>query len=301
MIITISSITTIRCASSFTQKNIKLVKPLLVHGYNRKAFTSSIVASTSSTSGVFSSLLWNSARTSHVRTTMSLLPKDSSSCASGGSSSSNNNTRTMSLMMSSVAAISATGAMANTENSNNRNVTDCAESTTNNEKSLSFPDEALFHDTYNGVTIYIDKLSSEYTNPADNGQTFLSTLEKSLNIWKNSGKRGIWIHIPNEHSIVVPKCTELGFEFRHAKNGHLVMTRWLPQDQPSRLPLGPTHQLGVGIIIIHPITKKMLVVQEKTGPAAGTSSCVIFFFLKSIDFYCYIHFEIVREGINSIL
>ena len=124
------------------------------------------------------------------------------------------------------------------------------------------------YDTYKGVTLKLDELSNGYTE--NNAQKFYSTLQESLIQWKTAGKKGIWIHIPNESSIVVPKCTELGFEFRHAKNGHLVMTKWLPEDIPSRLPLGPTHQLGVGVIIIHPLTKKMLVVQEKAGPAAGT-------------------------------
>ncbi len=39
---------------------------------------------------------------------------------------------------------------------------------------------------------------------------------------------------------------------------------------PSRLPLGPTHQIGVGAFVLKPDDpSKMLVVQEKTGPAAA--------------------------------
>ena len=38
----------------------------------------------------------------------------------------------------------------------------------------------------------------------------------------------------------------------------------------SRLPLGPTHQVGVGIVLFHPNDPtQLLVVQEKTGPAAA--------------------------------
>ena len=47
------------------------------------------------------------------------------------------------------------------------------------------------------------------------------------------------------------------------------MTQWLPEDSHSRLPHGPTHQVGIGAVILHPVTHKMLVVQEKTGPAAA--------------------------------
>lgn len=47
-----------------------------------------------------------------------------------------------------------------------------------------------------------------------------------------------------------------------------MLTRWLP-NTPSRLPLGPTHQVGVGCFVVHPTDDtSMLVVQEKTGPAA---------------------------------
>lgn len=137
----------------------------------------------------------------------------------------------------------------------------------NNGTNENFPDEALHHDTYNGVTIDTSKISPQFMTH-NNGSQFLATLKQSLNQWRESGKRGIWIHIPTEFSHIISTCIELGFDFQHAKNGLLVLTQWLP-DQPSRLPHGPTHQLGVGVIIIHPITKKMLVVQEKTGPAAG--------------------------------
>ena len=43
---------------------------------------------------------------------------------------------------------------------------------------------------------------------------------------------------------------------------------WL-LDSPSHLPLGPTHQVGIRALVLHPITGKMLVVQEKSGQAAA--------------------------------
>lgn len=69
-------------------------------------------------------------------------------------------------------------------------------------------------------------------------------------------------------SSIVPLCIEMGFDFQYAKSGMLVMTNWLPEETESRLPHGPTHQVGIGAIILHPTSGKMLVVQEKTGPAA---------------------------------
>ena len=60
-------------------------------------------------------------------------------------------------------------------------------------------------------------------------------------------------------------CVANGFEFHYAKKGSLVLTHWLPETE-SRLPLGPTHQVGVGCLITR--GDEMLVVQETTGPAA---------------------------------
>lgn len=50
-----------------------------------------------------------------------------------------------------------------------------------------------------------------------------------------------------------------------------MMSQWLCQENTtSRLPLGPTHQIGVGMLVLNPNDpSQMLVVQECTGPAAA--------------------------------
>lgn len=63
---------------------------------------------------------------------------------------------------------------------------------------------------------------------------------------------------------------DLGFDFHFVKEKVLILSQWLPEDTPSRLPLGPTHQVGIGTVVLKPDDPtKMLVVQEKTGPAAA--------------------------------
>jgi len=130
-----------------------------------------------------------------------------------------------------------------------------------------FSEEVLKYDTYNGVTLKLDSLVAK--GERIDVSTFAVTLENSLNHWKKEGKRGIWLHIPTSCSDVVPICAELGFEFQYATSGLLVMTNWLPEECESRLPFGPTHQVGIGAVILHPTTNKMLVVKEKSGPAAA--------------------------------
>ena len=237
----------IRCVNSFpilsrTHAHARTIMPTI--GLHQRAFLSSIAFSSSSNNN----------------------HPNNADLAKTVNRKSHNGT---SLFMSTVAAVSAVTATA-TATANNTTLCEGEESIKNSDSI--FPEDALHYDTYNGVTIHMSKLPPSYQNPQSSSSSlFTSTLTKSLQQWKQNGKRGIWIHVPTEYSYVIPDCIELGFDFQHAKNGLLVLTKWLPTDQESRLPHGPTHQLGVGVIIIHPITKKMLVVQEKTGPAAGMS------------------------------
>lgn len=126
-----------------------------------------------------------------------------------------------------------------------------------------FPDELLHLDSYNGVIMKVNDTMAV----AQDANDFSASLEASLAKWRTDGKRGIWIHIPTEFAHLVPVCTAQGFEFHYAKPGMLVLTQWLPENSESRLPHGPTHQVGIGALVINE-DGKMLVVQEKTGPAS---------------------------------
>jgi len=129
---------------------------------------------------------------------------------------------------------------------------------------LQFPEESLLHDHYSGVTVLVSSLPSNMTQ---NPEVFATILEQSLNEWSAEGKRGIWVKVPRESASLVPKIVDMGFDFQHAHRGQVTLTKWLPSESKSRLPFGPTHQIGVGALILHPNTKQMLVVKEKSGPA----------------------------------
>ena len=136
----------------------------------------------------------------------------------------------------------------------------CASS---NDDIREFSPEMIEMDTYNGVIIKLDESYID-TSPT----SFEVLLESSLQQWRDQGKRGIWMHIPTCLSQLVPICTRLGFDFHFAKPGMLVLTTWLPLDSESRLPHGPTHQVGVGALVLNR-KSQMLVVQELTGPASA--------------------------------
>ena len=69
---------------------------------------------------------------------------------------------------------------------------------------------------------------------------------------------------------IAQTCVDTGFSFHFVKDKLLVLSLWLPEDGPSRLPNGPTHQVGVGTLLLRPSDpSQMLVVQEITGPGTN--------------------------------
>lgn len=139
-------------------------------------------------------------------------------------------------------------------------------------KLLPFPESSLRHDTYSGVTLDISKLLIDGSDESDNkldAETFQEMLGKAIDIWKSENRRGIWIRCPTSHAHLIAPSTNYGFDFQHAEPGYCVLTKWLPTNSISRLPNGPTHQVGIGALVIHPRTGKMLAVQERNGPAAA--------------------------------
>jgi hypothetical protein len=177
-----------------------------------------------------------------------------------------------------------------------------------------FPDSVLSYDLYNGVTLYLGKYlkrqtsqqqqpqpSNEYPPPSE--LSFRQHLDHALQLWKDQGRKGIWIQVPPVAAHWIPDCIQAGFDFHNVllreDNGNnsiiindndnnndktkdttngdnnnnckpspstLVLSKWLP-DTPSKLPLGATHQVGVGVVVLNPSDpSQMLCVQEQSGP-----------------------------------
>ena len=178
-----------------------------------------------------------------------------------------------------------------------------------------FEESVLSYDHYNGVTLYLGeylnylKLQQEESG-ASNGdaateststhKNFAQKLDRALQFWKAEGRKGIWIYAPPSSSQFIPECVAAGFDFhkvlRENAEGDnvdgttetpptLVLSKWLP-DTPSKLPLGPSHQVGVGVVVLNPADpSQMLCVQEQSGP--GTYSdyeFVVIFQLRRASF-----------------
>ena len=137
----------------------------------------------------------------------------------------------------------------------------------------SFPDEMLEHDTYNGVSLRLDHYSdgNNIKDEVLQPDSFRERLQASLKQWRQEGRKGIWIFVPNAQADLVSIATGMGFQFHMVnQQGVLVLSQWLPTDVESRLPRGPMYQCGVGCVVLKPDDPtKMLCVQEITGPAAA--------------------------------
>lgn len=99
---------------------------------------------------------------------------------------------------------------------------------------------------------------------------FGTVLDASLAHWKQQQYRGIWLKLQRkDHARLIPVACERGFEFHHAEQEYLMMTKWLPEDVPSTLPPNASHQVGVGVFIFDTESNRVLAVQERNGPLKG--------------------------------
>jgi len=126
----------------------------------------------------------------------------------------------------------------------------------------TFPEEHLHFDNYKGVTLHLHELPAM--------DDFATVLHNSLQSWKATGIRGVWMHVAPSYAVHVPTLAAAGFAFHSCHQTVLIMTHWLDDTKPNRLPAGPSHQVGVGCVVLNPAdASQMLVVQELSGPAAA--------------------------------
>ena len=63
--------------------------------------------------------------------------------------------------------------------------------------------------------------------------------------WKSENRPAVWLHIPIFLGGLIPVASEQGFTIHHAKGEEIVMSRWLAEDRPDKIPNYASHQVGV--------------------------------------------------------
>ncbi|KAG7536091.1 NUDIX hydrolase domain [Arabidopsis suecica] len=173
-------------------------------------------------------------------------PKFCSSKVDGPKATLSSNTKSQSVYGGNIAATADSGYKINGVNLKSRTL-------------ISSVKERLlldaYDDEYGGVIVDHGKLPS---NPF----AFASMLRASLSDWRRKGKKGVWLKLPVEQSELVPIAIKEGFEYHHAEKRYVMLTYWIPEEEPSMLPANASHQVGVGGFVLNQ-HKEVLVVQEK--------------------------------------
>lgn len=124
---------------------------------------------------------------------------------------------------------------------------------------------AAYADYYGGVIV-------EPTAAADcdSVEEFSEKLSSSIDTWRKEGRRGVWLKIPSDCLTYASAAVQQNFFIHHAEKEHIMLALWLPEEQgePCTLPSYTSHTVGVGAMVIDE-EQRLLVVQERTGPAAG--------------------------------
>uniref|UniRef100_A0A0D6R947 Nudix hydrolase domain-containing protein n=1 Tax=Araucaria cunninghamii TaxID=56994 RepID=A0A0D6R947_ARACU len=115
-------------------------------------------------------------------------------------------------------------------------------------------------DDYDGVIVDPNNLPLDVHN-------FVCSLKASLSLWRQQGKKGVWVKIPTSHAKLVPAAIEEGFWYHHAEPTYVMLAYWIPESSCT-LPPNASHQVGVGGFVLNE-NNKVLVVQEKNGPYKG--------------------------------
>jgi len=127
------------------------------------------------------------------------------------------------------------------------------------------PKEDVFNgirDRYKGITV---STSSEKLDILK----FPIKLQKSLDYWQERQCRSIWFKVDLDNSDVVPILAKNGFDFHHAKEGFVMMVKWLPTDETSNIPVYSHTMVGVGGLVIND-ENQVLSITEKQAIIAGS-------------------------------
>jgi len=73
---------------------------------------------------------------------------------------------------------------------------------------------------------------------------FEKNLWDSLRIWKQEGRKGIWLKLDSSKSELIPIAIRAGFQFHSCSPTHVMMTAWVATDMANKLPPGPAHFIG---------------------------------------------------------
>lgn len=116
-------------------------------------------------------------------------------------------------------------------------------------------------DRYNGITIDTE------AEPVV-GDEFANRLQTSLAHWQQNSMRTIWFKVKTSHANIVPTLVENGFDFHHAKEGFVMMYKWLPTNLSPNIPQFAHTMIGVGGLVVND-QNQILTIKENNAIVQG--------------------------------
>jgi hypothetical protein len=90
--------------------------------------------------------------------------------------------------------------------------------------------------------------------------TCLADLDESLEVWRSTGVKVVWLQLPTDRADLVPLAVDRGFRYHHATDDWLQLTLVLVPG--SYVPPFATHYIGAGGVVIND-ANELLVIQER--------------------------------------
>jgi 8-oxo-dGTP diphosphatase len=100
-------------------------------------------------------------------------------------------------------------------------------------------------------------------DPADLPETadqLAQLLAQSIDVWRQTGGKLVWLEIPMERASLIPAAVEAGFIFHHTQDSHLILT--LSLQSQTFVPGYATHYIGAGGVVLND-EDELLVICEK--------------------------------------
>ena len=109
--------------------------------------------------------------------------------------------------------------------------------------------------------------SSDSTTSPASSKTFASDLAAAVAVAATDSRKAVWLHLVGaDQCMYAPDALRQGFRFHHALDDKAVLTRWLDETMPNKIPPFATHQVGCAGFTTryHPVTgrREVLLVKE---------------------------------------
>ena len=94
--------------------------------------------------------------------------------------------------------------------------------------------------------------------------------KKEAELIEKEGARSVELFISQGYFHIMDGAAKLGFQIHHATKDYVLMTKWIDQSGPSKIPNFCHHYVGVGGLTLTNDLKKILLIQEQNSTLKNT-------------------------------